>query len=403
MTNTSATRRGPLHGIRIIDLTAVIMGPYATQVMADFGAEVIKIESPNGDIMRFVGKHGERGMGPIHLTLNRGKSLVALDLKEPEALGVIKKLIESADAFVHAMRPKAIERLGLGYGAVCEIKKDIVYCGAYGAAADGPYGDDPAYDDLIQGLCGIADLGARLAGEPRFFPTVIADKVCGLTLAYSLLAALMHRQRTGEGQQVEVPMFESMVQFLMVEHLGDRTFGPNEEVGYARVLSQLRKPHRTLDGYVCALPYHDKNWRDFFLLVERPDLANDPRFTSHNARSRNYQALYGLLGELMAERTSAYWLEKLRAKSIPVAPMNQLADVLDDPHLRQVRLFESVQHPDFGEIMAIRSPIGFSATPTSMGKPAGAIGADSIRVLESFGYTNAEIAGLIERKAVIQA
>ena len=403
MTDTSAPRRGPLHGLRIVDLTALIMGPYATQVMADFGADVIKIESPDGDIMRFVGKHGDRGMGPIHLTLNRGKSLVALDLKKPEALEVIKKVIGSADAFVHAMRPKAIERLGLGYEAVRAIKNDIVYCGAYGAAADGPYGDDPAYDDLIQGLCGIADLGARLAGEPRFFPTVIADKVCGLTLAYSLLAALMHRQRTGEGQQVEVPMFESMVQFLMVEHMGNRTFGPKEDVGYARVLSQLRKPHRTLDGYVCALPYHDKNWRDFFLLVERPDLADDPRFTSHNARSQNYEILYGLLGKLIAERTTGYWIEKLRAASIPVAPVHQLADVFDDPHLQQVKLFETVQHPDLGAIMAIRSPIGFSATPASMGKPAGAIGADSVRVLENFGYKHAEIERLIERKAVFQA
>jgi len=403
MTDTSAARRGPLHGLRIVDLTAVIMGPYATQVMADFGAEVIKIESPDGDIMRFVGKHGDRGMGPIHLTLNRGKSLVALDLKKPEALEVVKKLIASADAFVHAMRPKAIERLGLGYEAVRAVKPDIVYCGAYGAAADGPYGDDPAYDDLIQGLCGIADLGARLAGEPRFFPTVIADKVCGLTLAYSLLAALMHRQRTGEGQQVEVPMFESMVQFLMIEHMGNRTFGPDEDVGYARVLSQLRKPHRTLDGYVCALPYHDKNWRDFFLLVERPDLASDPRFASHNARSRNYEVLYGLLGELIAKRSTGYWIEKLRAANIPVAPVHQLAEVFNDPHLQQVNLFETVQHPDLGAILSIRSPIGFSATPASMGKPAGPIGADSKSVLGNFGFSPAEIEGLIDRKAVIQA
>src|SRR5258708_28552020 len=268
--------------------------------------------------MRFVGEAGDRGMGPIHLILNRGKTLLALDLKKPAALEVLKKLIASADAFVHAMRPKAIQRLGLGYEAVRAIKPDIVYCGAYGAAADGPYGDDPAYDDLIQGLCGIADLGARLAGEPRFFPTLIVDKVCGLTLAYALLAALMHRQRTGEGQQVEVPMFESMVQFLMIEHLGDRTFGPDEEMGYARVLSQLRKPHRTVDGYVCALPYNDKNWRDFFLIVDRSDLANDSRFTSHNARSQNYEVLYGLLGKLIGERTTAYWLEKLRAANIPV-------------------------------------------------------------------------------------
>jgi crotonobetainyl-CoA:carnitine CoA-transferase CaiB-like acyl-CoA transferase len=294
MTNSSATRRGPLHGVRIVDLSSVIIGPYATQVMADFGADVIKIKSPDRDIMRFVAKHDDRGTGPIHLTLNRGKSLMALDLKKPEELGVVKKLIARADAFVHAMRPKAIAPLE----SARAIKKDIVYCGAYGAAANGPYGDDPAYDDMTQGLCGTADLGARLADEPRFFPTVIADKVCGLTLAYSLLVALMHRQHTSKGQQVEVPMFDSMVQFLMVEH---RTLGPNEEIGYASVLSQLRKPHRPLDGYVSAPPYHDKNWRDFFMLVERPDLANDARFISHNTRTQNYEVLYGLLGTLIAE------------------------------------------------------------------------------------------------------
>jgi crotonobetainyl-CoA:carnitine CoA-transferase CaiB-like acyl-CoA transferase len=402
MTDSTAARRGALHGLRIIDLTAVIMGPYAMQIMADFGAEVIKIESPDGDIMRFVGKHGDRGMGPIHLNLNRGKTLLALDLKKPEALAVLKKLIGGADAFVHAMRPKAIERLGLSYDAVRAIKPDIVYCGAYGAAADGPYGDDPAYDDLIQGLCGISDLAARLAGEPRFFPTVIADKVCGLTLAYSLLAAMMHRERTGEGQKIEVPMFESMVQFLMIEHLGNRTFGPDEEIGYSRVLSQLRKPHRTLDGYVCALPYNDKNWRDFFLIVERPDLASDPRFTSHNARSQNYETLYGLLGELISQRPSAYWLEKLRAASIPIAPVNMLDDVAGDPHIRAVGLFEQVTHPDLGEMTAIRSAIGFSGTPASLGKPAGPIGADTKRALAEFGFSAVEIERLID-KAVIQA
>jgi crotonobetainyl-CoA:carnitine CoA-transferase CaiB-like acyl-CoA transferase len=403
MTNTSSARRGPLHGIKIIDLTAVIMGPYATQIMADFGAEVIKIESPDGDIMRYVGKHGDHGMGPIHLNLNRGKSLIALDLKMAEGRGVLEKLIGGADAFVHAMRPKAIERLGLGYEHVRAINNNIVYCGAYGFAADGPYGDDPAYDDLIQGLCGIADLGSHLAGEPRFFPTLIADKVCGLTLAYALLAALMHRQLTGEGQQVEVPMFETMVQFLMVEHLGNRTFGQNEEIGYARVLSQLRKPHRTLDGYVCALPYHDKNWRDFFMIVEHPDLAADDRFSSHSARSQNYEVLYKLLGDFLAEKTTGYWLEKLRAANIPVAPVVGLKDLFEDPHLKEVGLFQSVQHPDKGPITAIRSPIGFSASPASMGKPAGAVGADTMSVLQGLGYGKTEIDRLIAQKAVMEA
>jgi crotonobetainyl-CoA:carnitine CoA-transferase CaiB-like acyl-CoA transferase len=341
-------------------------------------------------------------MGPIHMTLNRGKDLVTLDLKKPAARDVLMTLVRGADAFVHAMRPKAIERLGFGYHSVRAVKSDIVYCGAYGYGAGGPYSDDPAYDDLIQGLSGMSDLASHMVGEPRFFPTLIADKVCGLTLAYALLAALLHRQRTGEGQQVEVPMLESMVQFNMVEHLGDRTFGPDEPIGYARALSQLRRPHRTLDGYVCALPYHDKNWRDFFLIVDRPDLASDTRFASHNARSANYEVLYKMLGDFIAERPTGFWLEKLRAANIPVAPVVRLHDLFDDPHLRAVELFQTVQHPDKGPITAIRSPIGFSASPAGMGKPAGPMGADSAAVLEKFGYPRAEIDRLIAEKAVVQ-
>lgn len=401
MISVTKAKHGPLQGIRIVDLTAVIMGPYAMQVMADFGAEVIKIESPEGDIMRHVGKNGDRAMGPIHLTLNRGKRLVALDLKKPEAQEVLSKIVESADAFVHAMRPKAIERLGLDYENVKKMNPDIVYCGAYGYAAHGPYGDEPAYDDLIQGLCGIADIASHLAGEPRFFPTVIADKVCGLTLAYSLLAALLHKQRTGEGQQIEVPMFETMVQFLMIEHLGDCTFGHDEEIGYARVLSQLRKPHRTSDGYVCALPYNDKNWRDFFRIVDRPDLAADPRFSNQSARSRNYEVLYSLLGQILSTQSTGYWLEKLRPASIPVAPVLGLKALLDDPHLNAVNLFQTVQHPSEGQITAIRSPIAFSATPAEMGQPAGVVGANSIEVLQGFGYSPADIDALIAKGAVL--
>jgi crotonobetainyl-CoA:carnitine CoA-transferase CaiB-like acyl-CoA transferase len=396
----TAKPNGPLHGLKIVDLTAVIMGPYAMQILSDFGAEIIKIEAPEGDIMRHVGKNGDRGMGPIHIALNRGKRLVALDLKTSAGREALSKIVASADAFVHAMRPQAIQRLGLDYESVRAFNEKIVYCGAYGFSQDGPYRDDPAYDDMIQGLCGIADLGSKLAGEPRFFPTVIADKVCGLTLAHSLLAALIGRERTGTGQKIEVPMFETMVSFLLVEHLGDRTFGENEPPGYARVLSQLRKPHSTADGYVCALPYNDKNWRDFFRIVDRPDLLTDPRFASQNARSQNYEVLYTLLGSLLAERPTDYWLTHLRAASIPVAPVLGLAELIDDPHLRAVEMFKTVEHPSEGRIMAVRSPIQFSATPTRIGKPAGPVGADTRAVLLDHGYTEREIDVLATEGAV---
>lgn len=403
MTDSKPILGGPLKGIKIVDITATLMGPYSTQIMADMGAEVIKIESPAGDIMRYVGKNGAIGMGGIHININRGKELMCLDLKQPEAREVVRRLIKEADVFIHSMRPKAIERMGFGYEAVRELKNDIVYIGAYGFGAEGPYGDEPAYDDLIQGFCGLADIAKHMVGEPRLFPTLIADKTCGLTLAYAMLGAIVHRLRTGEGQKVEVPMFESMVQFMMIEHLGDRTFGENEPIGYARALSQLRRPHRTTDGFICVLPYHDKNWRDFFMIVGRPDLAVDPRFTSQAQRSLNYEVLYGMLGEFIATQSSEFWMEKLGEKSIPVGPVVKLEDLPKDPHLVAVDLFQQIDHPDVGEITAIRSPINYSASPTRMGKPAGLVGADTTRILKSVGFSDAEVAEMLAKKAAIQA
>lgn len=398
----TTTKTGPLAGLRIVDLTAVVMGPYAMQIMADYGADVIKIESPDGDIMRYAHKNGDRGMGPVHLALNRGKRLVTLDLKKPEARDVLMKIVSSADAFVHAMRPQAIEKLGFGYEAVAKVKPDIVYCGAYGFAADGPYGDQPAYDDMIQGICGIADIASHMVGEPRFFPTIVADKVSGLTIAHALLAALLHKQRTGEGQKVEVPMFETMVSFLMVEHLCDRTFGREFSPGYSRVLSQVRRPHKTSDGYIGVLPYNDKHWRLFFAAVGHPELADDPRFSTYFARSANYNDLYGTLREFLVKNTTAYWLEKLQAAQIPAAPILSLDALFDDEHLQAVGLFQQVDHPREGKITAVRQPVSFSASPAQMSAPAGVLGENTTDVLLDFGYSADEIEKMKASGAVVQ-
>ena len=402
MTQT-ATPGGPLHGLKIVDLTAVVFGPYATQILSDFGADVIKVESPAGDIMRFVGKHGDEGMGPIHLNVNRGKKIITLDLKKPEGLAVLHDLIRYADVVVHTMRPAAAARLKIGYEDLRAINPSLIYCGAYGYSAEGPYAAKPAYDDVIQGYSGFAALAGRLAGQPMFFPTVINDKICALVLTYSILAAAYHRQATGEGQSVEVPMFESSVQFMLVEHLGDRTFGPDEPPGYARVLSQYRKPHKTRDGYLCVLPYHDKNWADFFRIVERPDLIEDPRFCSHAARSANYEVLYSMLSDFVAERPSAFWLEKLTAHNIPVAPVQDLDDLFRDEHLNAVNFFVEVDHPDSGKILATRQSVNFSATPARLGEPAGRRGAHSIEVLKGLGYDDDKIERLLADGSVQQA
>lgn len=391
---------GPLNGVRIVDLTSVVMGPYATQIFGDMGADVIKVESPEGDIMRHMGVGRSKAMGPIHLNLNRNKRSLMLDLHQPAAREALLRVVKGADVFVHAMRPAAIDRLGLGYSAVKEYKPDIIYCGAYGFGKGGAYADDPAYDDMIQGVSGMAALNTQLAGEPRFTPTILGDKVAGLTIAYSVIAALLHKFRTGEGQSLEVPMFESLTSFMLIEHMGERTFDREKGVpGYPRVLSQLRKPHRTKDGYLCVLPYTNKNWQDFFLLAERADLASDPRYATPNTRSQNYETLYQSLGDIMTQRTNEEWLGLLRPLSIPVAPVNSLEDLFTDPHLAAVEMFVQRTHPSEGELTQVRPPVNFSKTPSEVRRLAPHIGQDSADVLAEAGLSAFEIEALAKSHA----
>lgn len=388
---------GPLSGIKIVDLTSVVMGPYATQIFGDMGAEVIKVESPEGDIMRHMGVGRSKAMGPIHLSVNRNKKSLVLDLRAPAGRAALLRVVADADVFVHAMRPAAIERLGLDYPQIREINPGIVYCGAYGFGNGGPYADDPAYDDMIQGVSGLCSINARLAGEPRFTPTIIGDKVAGLTIAYSVLGALFHKLRSGEGQSIEVPMFESLASFMLIEHMWERVFDPeNGTAGYPRVLSQLRKPHRTQDGYLCVLPYTDKNWQDFFRLADRADLAADPRYATANNRSQNYETLYKTLGDILAQRTSAQWLSQLKPLSIPVAPVNSLEDLFSDPHLAAVGLFVQQEHPSEGRLTQVRPPVKFDKTPGEIKRLAPLLGEHSREVLAGAGLSDAEIEALVD-------
>ncbi|WP_035883416.1 CaiB/BaiF CoA transferase family protein [Cupriavidus metallidurans] len=393
---------GPLSGLTVLDLTSVVMGPFATQILGDLGADIIKIESPHGDIMRHMGASDRPTMGPIHVAVNRNKRSLVLDLQQPLARDALLRLAAGADVFLHAMRPDAIDRLGLSYETLRAVRSDIVYCGAYGYGNAGPYALEPAYDDMIQGVCGLAALNENLAGEPRFTPTVVGDKVSGLTVAYSILAALLHRSRTGEGQYLEVPMFESMVSFLMIEHMWERTFDREGGLaGYPRVISQLRKPHRTLDGYVCVLPYTDRNWQDFFNVADRLDLAADSRYATPGSRSEHYEELYGTLGEIIAMRTTAEWIASCKAANIPVAPVNRLEDLFDDPHLRQVGTFVSSNHPTLGTITQVKPPTNFSLTPAEIRRGAPQLGEHSREVLRQAGLTDKEIAALVASRATV--
>src|SRR5579863_7236198 len=288
----------PLAGIKIIDLTTVVLGPLASQILGDLGAEVIKVEAPEGDIMRYAGPARHREMGHVFLNLNRNKRSLALDLKRPEAAAVMLSLVRRSDVFMHNMRPQAMARLGFGWERLRDVNPRLVYCSASGYGQDGPRADRPAFDDIIQGACGLVALSELTTGEARFVPTLVGDKTVGLTMVYAVLAALVERGRTGEGQAVEVPMLETMTAFVLAEHMGGMTFEPAMgEPGYARMLAPDRRPHKTADGHICILPYTTRHWQDFFRIAERPELCGDPRLKDAETRARHVAELYALVAE----------------------------------------------------------------------------------------------------------
>lgn len=395
---------GALKGLRLLDMTAVVLGPYAMQLLGDQGADVIKIEPPEGEMLRHIGpSRVNPGMGPLHLGVNRSKRSLALDLKQPEALEALHKVIAKADALVHAMRPQAMKKLGLDYESVKKINPGIVYVGAYGYRADGPYGDRPAYDDVIQAMSGVAWLNGMHDGIPKYAPTIIADKTVGLTLAYAVLAALIHKLRTGEGQSVEVPMFETMAQYLLVEHMFMRSFAPEEDKpGYNRMMAPGRKPYRSQDGWVSILPYTQRHFANFFRIAGRDDLAVDPRFNTVSARSRNIVELYDQITEIATTKTTAQWLAQLMKAEVPCAPINSLEDILADPHLKAGNLFVTMDHPSEGAIRMVNPPVRFSASPSEITRPAPLLGQHSREVLREAGVPDAQIAALVESGIVIE-
>ncbi|GAB3485049.1 CaiB/BaiF CoA transferase family protein [Nocardiopsis coralliicola] len=372
---------GPLDGIRVLDLTTVLLGPYCTRLLADLGAEVIKVEPPAGDPTRRLGPARSPGMGGVHLNVNRGKRSVVCDLKEPGQRDALLRLAAESDVFVHNIRPAAIERLGLGYAAVAEAAPGIVYCAATGYGAGGPRSGRPAYDDLVQAASGLADLNAA-GGEPRYVPSVVADKTTGLMAAVGILGALVRRGTTGQGCEVEVPMYETMASFLMVEHLYGHAFEPPlAPVGYPRATSPDRRPYATRDGHIALMPYTDAHWAAFFAAAGRPDLAADPRFTDLGARTAHIDALYSAAAELVAERTTGEWMALMEAADVPVARVAAAGDLVGDAHADAVGLFTEEEHPTEGSVRTVRAPIRYPGLPEHRPGPAERLGQSSAELL----------------------
>ncbi|MDP6343217.1 MAG: CoA transferase [Alphaproteobacteria bacterium] len=395
---------GPLDGIRVIDVTTVLLGPYGTQMLGDMGADVIKVEGPpTGDIARNMGTVRNVNMGGIFLNANRNKRSLALDLKQEGAKEVLRRLIPTADVFVHNMRPQAMAALGFDYDAVAALKPDIVYVGAYGFGQDGPYRAKPAYDDAIQAASGLASLFIRQDGQARYVPATMADKIVGLTLSQAVAFALLHKERTGEGQFVEVPMLETMVSFNMVEHLNGCAYEPPiGTMGYQRVTTPSRRPFPTKDGHVCILPYNDRHWRSFFTAVGRPELMDDPRFATYRARIKSVDDLYGFIAEVTPGKTTAEWLTICEEAEIPSMPIVDIAELMDDPHLKAVGMFERHPHPTEGETVLVRPPVKYAKTPGGITSHAPRFGEHGGEVLRELGYDDGAIAELTKGGALLR-
>lgn len=366
---------GPLAGVRVLDLSSVIAGPYATQILGDMGAEVIKVEPPQGDIMRAAGPERSPGMGAAFLNCNRNKTSLVLDLKDETDLARLHELAAQSDVVVQNMRPSAAARLGIGWENLREANPRLIYCGIVGYGQDGPYRDRPAYDDVIQAAAGWSALQHTVTGEHGYAPTIAADKTTALYAVAAINAALLHRAHSGQGQYVEVPMFEVMASFLLVEHLGGRTFVPPEgPAGYARLLSKHRRPYPTRDGHLSVLPYTATHWRRFFEAAGRPDWANDPRLVDSGARAAAIDELYARVAACLPEKDSAVWMELLGAADIPCSPVNSVDDLLADEHLAAVGFFTPASHPSEGEILTVRPPVRFSETPCAVRSLASPLG-----------------------------
>jgi len=395
----------PLEGVRVVDLTSVLMGPAATQILADYGADVIKVEAPEGDIMRHAGHMRHRGMGPVYLHANRNKRSIVMDLKQPDGRAALLDLVRGADLFVHNVRPAAMSRLGLDYADLAAVNASLVCLALVGFDQRGPYAPLPAVDDAIQGVSGMASLVAQqTGGEPAYSPMVIVDRICAVNAAQTALAALFMRQRAGRGQYIEMPMFETAASVVLGDHMGGETFDPPAgPTGYSRLLARDRRPFRTSDGHVALLVYTDGQWRRFFEAIGTPEVfTQDERLTTAAMRAQNYDFSYALLTGILRQRTSAEWVELLQRHDIPCMPLHDPHSLMSDPQLAATGFFDMVEHPSEGRMRSMRVAARWSDAELSLRRHAPRLGEHSVEILRENGFDEARIQRLLAGGAVLQ-
>ncbi|MBT4109878.1 MAG: CoA transferase [Pelagibacterales bacterium] len=382
----------PLEGVKVLDLTTVIMGPFTTQVLGDFGADIIKIEDPNGDMTRDIGPSKTSKMSSMFLGVNRNKRSLVLNLKKPEAKAALWKLIEGADIIVHNIRPQKIAALGFDPDTVLSKNPKIIYVGLHGYREDGPYGGLPAFDDVIQGQSGIAGAFETRDGKASLVPTVMADKSVGLMASTGLLAAYIQRLKTGKGSYLEVSMFEGMVGYTLIEHHYGATFVPPlDQIGYPRALSPNRKPYQSADGYICILPYTNQQWINFFKIIKRPELLKDKRYSSVKERSKDINFLYEIVGQSIINKTNKEWTELLKKYEIPHGLVNRLEDLKDDPHLKELNFFRPYNHPTEGALEVPDSAFRFNRESLPVRRHQPKLGEHSNDILKEAGFKDDEI------------
>ena len=394
----------PLEGIRVLEVASMIFGPVAGQYLGDMGADVIKLEPPEGDLTRSIGPRRSPKMGAFFLTSNRSKRSIVVDLKRPEGRAILLKLVAKTDVLLHSMRTPAANRLGLDYKTLSATNPGLVYCHLTGYGDDGLYAGRPAYDDIIQAASGLAMLQTVVAGQPRFIPTIVADKISGVHAAYAIVLALMHRMRTGEGQQVDVAMFETMAAFNMLEHQWGHVFEPPVgDMGYLPVATAARRPYKTKDGFLALLPYSDAHWNSFFALAGEPHIMKDERFATFAARQKHFRDVWDEIERQVARKTNAEWLALLSPQDIPFSVVNTLEDLTTDPHLASVKFWEMMEHPTEGTLRMPRNAISMSATPPAITRLPPNLGEHSAEILREFDYADDAIAQLLAPRGVCAA